>query len=337
MRRSARTWSLIALTAELRQYGGNVGYEDDLTKTYRYDAAVPNHKQLAIGDLVFIRDSKRLIGVSRIDHIISSPIHKGRQRCPECGQVDLKLRKAKQPPWRCSAGHEFLEPRMESILVMGYEAHYGQSFIPTFEAIPVADIKAAALRPNDQLSIEELNLAKLEQRLTEKFPGTCELIAHFLDGVALCATDAIAEYRLTDYNVQFVSSMSDTRERVLKSILQRRGQKNFRDRLIKRYGARCLASGCDLMDIVEAAHIDPYRDANDNHPENGLLLRTDLHTLFDLHLMAIDPNGLVLRFHPKVHASGYAALEGAALQVRERYLPAEEPIARRWKTFLQWK
>jgi putative restriction endonuclease len=40
--------------------------------------------------------------------------------------------------------------------------------------------------------------------------------------------------------------------------------------------------------LLEAAHIHPYKGAESNNVRNGILLRTDLHTLFDLGLLAID-------------------------------------------------
>jgi HNH endonuclease len=59
------------------------------------------------------------------------------------------------------------------------------------------------------------------------------------------------------------------------------------------------------LDILEAAHISPYRGEEDNHPENGLLLRADLHTLFDhlnaaIHAMDIIPIGIkfLMVFNP---------------------------------------
>ena len=56
----SRAWSLIALPAGERQYGGNTGYTDDVEQTYRYDSSVPNHKRVRSGDLVFIRDAAGL-------------------------------------------------------------------------------------------------------------------------------------------------------------------------------------------------------------------------------------------------------------------------------------
>ncbi|MCO8624489.1 HNH endonuclease [Burkholderia multivorans] len=304
---------------------------------YRYDAAVQNHKQLAEGDLVLIRDSDHLVGLAQVEKITSSTVSKVRQRCPTCGKVTIKLRKSFTPPWRCSAGHEFQLPVSETISLVGYEAHYGQTFVATPRAIPVEDIKAAARRPSDQLSIEEIDIASLEARLCQTFPQARNLIARFSDSCTLRQTDAIerADETPTEEATSFIASMCDSRASILRAIRVRRGQRTFRDKLIKRYGGRCVVSGCRVLDILEAAHISPYLGAADNHPQNGLLLRADLHTLFDLNLMAIEPASLVIKFHPKVRADGYAQFEGSALQFDGHAMPAAEPIARRWEVFLK--
>jgi len=70
-------------------------------------------------------------------------------------------------------------------------------------------------------------------------------------------------------------------------ILQRRGQPEFRSKLLKLY-KRCLVTGCDAEEALEAAHILPYSEGGTNRPSNGLLLRADIHTLFDLGLISIN-------------------------------------------------
>lgn len=332
---ASRTWSLISLEPEARQYAGNTGYSNEVQQVYRYDSSVPNHKQLVRGDLVFIRDSKHLLGVARIESISASTIKKTRRRCPVCGQTGIKRRKSNPIPWRCTKGHEFQTPVEEVIDIVGFEARYEQGFVQTPEAVPIADLKAAALRPNDQLSIEELDLSKIEQTLLVSYPQTRALIEHFLHGYVLTPSeaDSAAEAGNTS-GTAFIATMTDTRESVLRSIRIRRGQKKFRDQLIRRYGARCLASGCELMDIIEAAHIDPFRDANDHHPENGLLLRADLHTLFDLNLMGIDPDTMTLHFPVHVRNSGYELLQDHTLQLPEGRRPAHAPLERRWQAYI---
>jgi predicted restriction endonuclease len=41
--------------------------------------------------------------------------------------------------------------------------------------------------------------------------------------------------------------------------------------------------------VLEAAHIRPHAEEPDYRTSNGLLLRADLHTLFDLHLLSVNP------------------------------------------------
>lgn len=331
----SRTWSLISLKPAARQYGGNTGYSDEVQQVYRYDSSVANHKQIAEGDLVFLRDSKHLLGVARIESISASTIEKTRRRCPLCGQTGLKRRKTHSIPWRCTGGHEFQTPTEDVVGVIGFEARYDKSFVQTPEAVPIAALKAAALRPNDQLSIEELDLAKIEQTLLVSFPQTRVLIEHFLYGYVLSSSEADSEEELgSTSQSSFIATMTDTRESVLRAIRIRRGQKKFRDQLIRRYGAYCLASGCELMDIVEAAHIDPFRDANDHHPESGLLLRADLHTLFDLNLMGIEPKALTLHFPVQVRNAGYESLENSSLRLSTGKRPAHDPLARRWEAYV---
>jgi hypothetical protein len=81
-------------------------------------------------------------------------------------------------------------------------------------------------------------------------------------------------------------SIYDARNRVRREIVQRRGQRKFREKLLKAYGYRCAICGCDCVDVLEAAHVPPYLDGATNHITNGMLLRGDLHTLFDLQKIA---------------------------------------------------
>lgn len=78
------------------------------------------------------------------------------------------------------------------------------------------------------------------------------------------------------------SSIVDARERVLGQIVRRRGQQEFREKLLVAYEGRCAITGCDAIEALEAAHIVPYLGTETNHVQNGLLLRADIHTLFDL-------------------------------------------------------
>jgi len=74
----------------------------------------------------------------------------------------------------------------------------------------------------------------------------------------------------------------DSRRRVMQSIVRRRGQGRFRSDVLRAYGGRCAVTGCDVEAILEAAHIVPYRNEATNQVANGILMRSDIHTLFDL-------------------------------------------------------
>jgi hypothetical protein len=81
----------------------------------------------------------------------------------------------------------------------------------------------------------------------------------------------------------------DGRKKILAAIVRRQGQPAFRRELFRAYAGRCAISGCLTKEVLEAAHIVPYRGPQTNHVTNGLLLRADIHTLFDLGLIAVDP------------------------------------------------
>jgi hypothetical protein len=124
----------------------------------------------------------------------------------------------------------------------------------------------------------------------------------------------------------------DWREPILRHIMARRGQEAFREALRERYGDRCLMTGCRLLDALEAAHIKPYRGPQDNHPANGLLLRADLHTLFDLNLVGVEPETLIVHVHPSAREAGYGDLHGRALQYSS-HPPSNEALTFRWCAF----
>ena len=61
----------------------------------------------------------------------------------------------------------------------------------------------------------------------------------------------------------------------------RLGQGTFRVIVTDAYERRCAITGERTLPVLEAAHIKPYSSGGPHEPGNGLLLRSDLHTLFD--------------------------------------------------------
>ncbi|MCX6318254.1 MAG: HNH endonuclease [Bacteroidetes bacterium] len=69
------------------------------------------------------------------------------------------------------------------------------------------------------------------------------------------------------------------RETVLSKV--RVGQGAFRLLLTDAYARRCAISGEKTLPVLEAAHIKPYALSGPHLISNGVLLRSDLHKLFD--------------------------------------------------------
>ncbi|PYG32257.1 HNH endonuclease [Pelagimonas varians] len=97
----------------------------------------------------------------------------------------------------------------------------------------------------------------------------------------------------------------DSRNRVLRQIAQRRGQKKFRQALLKAYDGACAISKIEVEAVLEAAHVTPYLGDETNDITNGILLRTDLHTLFDLHLLKIHPETGKVELSPSLASTPY--------------------------------
>ena len=77
-------------------------------------------------------------------------------------------------------------------------------------------------------------------------------------------------------------------EKIIRAIALRRGQPQFRKKLIDAYGGKCAITNSTVLQTLQAAHIYPYEGAETNHITNGILLRSDVHDLFDLHLIGIN-------------------------------------------------
>jgi len=103
----------------------------------------------------------------------------------------------------------------------------------------------------------------------------------------------------------------------------RLGQAGFRIAVLEAYGRSCAVTTEHSLPVLEAAHIRPYAKDGDHDVRNGLLLRTDIHRLFDRGYVTITPDH---RFavSPRLredYANGrtYYGLEGQRVQ-----LPAAE-------------
>lgn len=71
--------------------------------------------------------------------------------------------------------------------------------------------------------------------------------------------------------------------------LPRLGQGTFQVAILDAYGRRCAITGEKVLPVLEAAHIVPYAEGGEHRVDNGLLLRRDLHALFERGYLTVAP------------------------------------------------
>jgi hypothetical protein len=120
----------------------------------------------------------------------------------------------------------------------------------------------------------------------------------------------------------------DPRVKIVKAIQSRRGQQEFRARLLGQFQGQCCITGCSAEEVLEAAHISPYSMNQDMGLSNGLILRADLHTLFDCGLLAIDTERKQVLLAPRLQKSvDYGALKGHQVFLPDE--PADDAAKRK--------
>lgn len=129
-------------------------------------------------------------------------------------------------------------------------------------------------------------------------------------------------------------NVEDGRKKIAREISVRQGQPKFRKDLLKAYDYQCAISGCEIQSILEAAHILPYKGKETNHVQNGILLRADLHTLFDLQLISIDSETYTIDIDDSLKNSEYKIYNGRKLNLPKttEFQPSKEAITLRNKS-----
>ena len=74
------------------------------------------------------------------------------------------------------------------------------------------------------------------------------------------------------------------------TVFPRLGQGAFRVVVTDSYKRQCALTGSHVLHVLDAAHIRPYGQGGNHSPSNGLLLRQDVHTLFDRGYLTVSPD-----------------------------------------------
>lgn len=145
------------------------------------------------------------------------------------------------------------------------------------------------------------------------------------------AQESAAPYTVTPHPPPLSAAhVHDERLRVYANIVRRQGQPAFRKALLQAYAGRCAVTDNDVLHVLEAAHIYPYQGEQTNNTSNGLLLRADIHTLFDLFLLSVDPDLRTLCVAPSLANSPYATLHGQLLTAPVTGHSPPSDFALRW-------
>jgi HNH endonuclease len=120
--------------------------------------------------------------------------------------------------------------------------------------------------------------------------------------------------------------------RAMAEVTLRPYQTQFREALRRRYGDACQITCCSVMAVVQACHLVPVSAKGTDESENGLLLKVDLHVLFDANLIAIHPDTLTVHIAPGLAQTEYAQYQGCALRVGQAP-PNRAALSERWAKF----
>jgi putative restriction endonuclease len=147
----------------------------------------------------------------------------------------------------------------------------------------------------------------------------------FLQGINDNST--LSEKKTTTNNLSNTADIESDNRRWEKTIsVIREGQSKFRAALLSSYYNRCAVTGYDISEALEAAHIRPYRGLHTNEVRNGILLRADIHNLFDFGVIGINPDNSKIVLSKKAEHSKYSNLAGKQITMPDNSADRPDPL-----------
>lgn len=264
-----RAWLLMTV-GDNRQHGGNGGYDDQVDVYYTWDSTVPNHANIKVGDPIALWDKDRLLGLSVVEEITSETKEKLLFKCPRCGMAGIKARKNKSPLYKCyKCSAEFDFPESQTVTVLEYRSRHDAAWTSLEDLLPGAHLRSLCVAPKSQLSMRPLRWEA------------------FSAAVAAKGADRAIE-RVDHRSPDFFFPQGHR----LEIVRVRRGQRQFREHLLASQGESCAFTGKAPMRVLEAGHLYSYAQLGVHHEHGGLLLRRDIHRLFDDGWLAVNPSTL---------------------------------------------
>ena len=267
-----RAW-LVMAAGDDRSHGGNDGYDDLDGEYYSWDNTVPRHEDVRQGDMIVVWNKQGLVGMSFIESISGPELaRKISNRCPECGKSGIKKRKTTpdHERWRCHECKAVFEVPDESIIsVKTYRSNHATWWTDLRGLIPADKLRSLVIgSPRQQHSIRPL-----------RWVDFCEELGR--SGVVVADLPAVRRgAQVTQAN----SSPGGFRETMTRT---RIGQDAFRKQLLERFGNTCALTGAQPPEVLQAAHLYSYAELGKHEDHGGLLMRADIHLLFDRGLIGI--------------------------------------------------
>jgi putative restriction endonuclease len=115
---------------------------------------------------------------------------------------------------------------------------------------------------------------------------------------------------------------------------QRLGQQAFQAVVLGAYSRRCAITGDRIRPVLQAAHIKPLPSGGEHRLDNGLLLRSDVHTLYDRGYLGVDPKHRLL-VSPRLRAE-FGNGEQFYTRVGQPIAVPEHRTDRPNREFLEW-
>lgn len=299
---------LLMTVGDNRQHGGNAGYDDQPDIYYTWDSTVPNHGQIKAGDPIAIWDKERLLGLSVIEEIEEETKEKLLFKCPHCGMAGIKARQTKSPRYKCyKCKGMFDKPDTQTKTVTEYRSRHDAAWTSLENLLPGADLRQLCESPKSQLSMRPLRWDDFQSTISLKgAERAVERVTH----------------RVTDFVFPHGHHLEIVRVR--------RGQRLFREHLLSTQGETCAFTGDAPARVLEAGHLYSYAELGVHHEHGGLLLRRDIHRLFDDGWLAVDPETLKVDVSNTLESfPQYASLHERQLCTRLRD-PQVEWLARHW-------
>jgi len=293
-----RAWVFVMKSDAERSWAANRGYDDSAGIYYSYDSNVGNSRQVSVGDLIIVREDNHVAGWAFVEYIeVTENSSKEIARCPNCRRTNFSRRKTILPANKCSScKHEFEdhEASISNELVTAFRAYYANTW-------------TEAARPVYRTELEMI--IKTRDTFNAIRPLDRNLLMPFLETISGRDVDLVVDIGEQEVAIILGGHVEAT-------VRRRRGQREFRFKMMEKFGEICAFSGEQPPQVLEAAHLNSFAQTGEHHLNGGLLLRRDFHALFDANLMTVNPKSWEIEIAPRLQRfETYRPLNGGTLHI----------------------